>query len=131
MNTSRMQGLTLGAITVALVLAMKHKQNLNNTEAGNQPDFRKSVMPNIIPVPKKNAAYVFIKPHANNFDTQRAVHDQLLANGLDITTEGEFTGEHIDQGMLIDQVKGCLYLLLKRSQFRTYIFFSANFVFLF
>lgn len=51
----------------------------------------------------KNCAYVFIKPHANNTKTQELVKETLIARGITIVTEGEFTGEQIDAGMLIDQ----------------------------
>jgi len=51
----------------------------------------------------KNSAFVFIKPHANNTATQTFVANTLVAKGLTIVTEGEFTGEDIDRDMLIDQ----------------------------
>lgn len=50
-----------------------------------------------------NTAYVFIKPHANNTKTQELVSSTLLSKGITILKEGEFTGEEIDAGMLIDQ----------------------------
>jgi nucleoside diphosphate kinase len=50
-----------------------------------------------------NAAFVFIKPHANNEKAQQVVKDSLIARGLTIVKEGEFTGEQIDEQMLIDQ----------------------------
>lgn len=53
--------------------------------------------------PPKNSAFVFIKPHANNTKTQQVVSETLRAKGIDIIAEGEFTGEQIDKGMLIDQ----------------------------
>jgi len=51
----------------------------------------------------KNSAFVFIKPHANNAETQKVVADTLTAKGITIVREGEFTGEEIDRDMLIDQ----------------------------
>jgi len=51
----------------------------------------------------KNTAYVFIKPHANNTKTQELVSSTLITKGITIINEGEFTGEQIDAGMLIDQ----------------------------
>jgi hypothetical protein len=50
-----------------------------------------------------NVAYVFIKPHANNAQTQQLVTTTLLSKGIKIVQEGEFTGEQIDAGMHIDQ----------------------------
>jgi nucleoside diphosphate kinase len=50
-----------------------------------------------------NSAFVFIKPHANNLTTQTLVSTTLKARGLQIVKEGEFKGEDIDKGMLIDQ----------------------------
>jgi nucleoside diphosphate kinase len=50
-----------------------------------------------------NCAFVFIKPHANNTITQDLVSKTLQTKGLKILKEGEFTGEEIDKGMLIDQ----------------------------
>ena len=50
-----------------------------------------------------NCAYVFIKPHANNAQTQELVSNTLLSKGIKIVKEGEFTGEQIDAGMHIDQ----------------------------
>lgn len=54
-------------------------------------------------VEEKNIAYVFIKPHANNAKTQELVYKTLLNKGIDVVQQGEFTGEQIDAGMLIDQ----------------------------
>jgi len=51
----------------------------------------------------KNAAFVFIKPHANTKETRRLVHTTLENRGLRITKEGELTAETIDKDMLIDQ----------------------------
>lgn len=53
--------------------------------------------------PLKNTAFVFIKPHANNEQTQEVVSSTLKARGITIVKEGEFTGEEIDRDMLIDQ----------------------------
>mmetsp|Transcript_8438 Transcript_8438/g.13998 ORF Transcript_8438/g.13998 Transcript_8438/m.13998 type:complete len:330 (+) Transcript_8438:23-1012(+) len=50
-----------------------------------------------------NAAFVFIKPHANNTKTQQLVASTLASKGIKIVSEGEFTGEQIDAGMHIDQ----------------------------
>jgi hypothetical protein len=51
----------------------------------------------------KNTAFVFIKPHANNANTQQLVHDGLTSRGITIIKEGDFSGEQIDEQMLIDQ----------------------------
>eukprot|EP01041_Mallomonas_annulata_P002483 gene2483-4829_t len=50
-----------------------------------------------------NNAFVFIKPHANTSAVQALVTETLKAKKIEITSEGELTGEQIDQGMLIDQ----------------------------
>lgn len=50
----------------------------------------------------KNAAYVFIKPHANNTATQALVKNKLEAAGITIVKQGSFSGGEIDKGMLID-----------------------------
>jgi nucleoside diphosphate kinase len=51
----------------------------------------------------KNSAFVFIKPHANTAAVRDLVGAELRQRGLTIVKEGEFTGEQIDQQMLIDQ----------------------------
>lgn len=50
-----------------------------------------------------NAAFIFIKPAANNKAVQDLVKSTLLAKNVKIESEGEFTGEEIDKQMLIDQ----------------------------
>lgn len=50
-----------------------------------------------------NAAFVFIKPHANTPETQKLVAETFVASGITILKEGELTGEQIDEGKLIDQ----------------------------
>jgi hypothetical protein len=52
---------------------------------------------------KKNSAFVFVKPHANNTAAQKLVVDKFNEKGINILTEGELTAEQIDAGMLIDQ----------------------------
>eukprot|EP01038_Epipyxis_sp_PR26KG_P006788 gene6788-9298_t len=51
----------------------------------------------------KNYAFVFIKPHANTALVQEEVSKKLIANNIKIIEQGEFSGEDIDKGMLIDQ----------------------------
>lgn len=51
----------------------------------------------------KNSAFVFIKPAANTAAVQKVVSETLKAKGCKIVNEGEFTGEQIDKGKLIDQ----------------------------
>lgn len=51
----------------------------------------------------RNAAFVFIKPHAVTDETKQLVAAGLQAKGLRIVSEGTITAEEIDQGMLIDQ----------------------------
>jgi len=50
-----------------------------------------------------NAAFVFIKPHANTKPTQELVHKKLVEAGITIIEEGEITAAEIDSGMLIDR----------------------------
>ena len=50
-----------------------------------------------------NYAFVFIKPHANNAKVQALVKSEFKKRGIEIITEGEMTGEQIDEGRHIDQ----------------------------
>lgn len=50
-----------------------------------------------------NSAFVFIKPHANNPDTQKLIASTLQSRGIQIVREGEFSGPQIDEDMLIDR----------------------------
>lgn len=68
------------------------------TSSSKEENKKKEIMSN-----NKNTAYVFIKPHANNTKTQELVSKTLINKNLTILKEGEFTGEQIDAGMLIDQ----------------------------
>ena len=51
----------------------------------------------------KNAAFVFVKPHAVTEATKALVKDGLLAAGMTITSEGSLSAEEIDSKKLIDQ----------------------------
>eukprot|EP00933_Yihiella_yeosuensis_P055054 TRINITY_DN536_c0_g1_i1.p1 TRINITY_DN536_c0_g1~~TRINITY_DN536_c0_g1_i1.p1 ORF type:complete len:334 (+),score=115.92 TRINITY_DN536_c0_g1_i1:69-1070(+) len=51
----------------------------------------------------KNAAFVFVKPHAVTPKTGDLVRKELQAKGLTVTSEGSLTSEVIDQKKLIDQ----------------------------
>jgi len=51
----------------------------------------------------KNAAFVFVKPHAVTTKTNKLVKDVLIAKGLKIIREGDLTSEVIDEKKLIDQ----------------------------
>jgi len=53
--------------------------------------------------PAKNAAFVFIKPHAVTDDVKKMVKEGLEAKGLKILREGRIKGEVIDKKKLIDQ----------------------------
>ena len=48
---------------------------------------------------EKNAAFVFIKPHANTTAAQSLVQNTLKARGITIKSEGELTADQIDKGM--------------------------------
>ena len=84
-----MVGLGLTGLSVGLLMLARQKSSYNDA------------VPSV--AHKKNSAFVFIKPHANNFETQHTVNAALLSKGLSIVQEGEFTGEQIDRDMLIDQ----------------------------
>lgn len=51
----------------------------------------------------KNAAFVFIKPHANMAPTQALVRSKILQAGLSIVSEKEILAKEIDDKKLIDQ----------------------------
>jgi len=53
--------------------------------------------------PLKNAAFVFIKPHAVTDKVKEMVKAGLIAKGLKILKEGSIKGEVIDKKKLIDQ----------------------------
>lgn len=55
------------------------------------------------PSKPKNAAFVFVKPHAVTPKANALVRDQLKAKGLAIKSEGDLTSEVIDEKKLIDQ----------------------------
>ena len=54
-------------------------------------------------VPKKNSAFIFIKPHANTELTQNFVKTTLLESGITILKEITIDGVTIDKNKLIDQ----------------------------
>ena len=54
-------------------------------------------------VPKKNSAFIFIKPHANTELTQNFVKTTLLESGITILREITIDGVTIDKNKLIDQ----------------------------
>jgi len=62
----------------------------------------------------KNAAFVFVKPHAVTAETNKLVRSGLEAKGLKVLSEGELTSEVIDQKKLIDQH---YYAIHPRQQF--------------
>jgi len=51
----------------------------------------------------KNAAYVFIKPHAVTDPTKALVKEKLAASGISILSEGAVDSKTIDEKKLIDQ----------------------------
>ena len=50
-----------------------------------------------------NAAFVFVKPHANTDATRALVKETLAAKGITIVSEGTITSEDIDSKKYIDQ----------------------------
>merc|ERR1712137_1012102 len=55
------------------------------------------------PIETKNAAFVFVKPHAVTPEVNKLVREGLTAKGLKIIAEGDLTSEEIDKKKLIDQ----------------------------
>lgn len=53
--------------------------------------------------PPKNAAFVFVKPHAVNGKTNAMVREGLEAKGIKVLSEGDLTSKEIDEQKLIDQ----------------------------
>jgi nucleoside diphosphate kinase len=53
--------------------------------------------------PPKNAAFVFVKPHAVTDKTNKTARDRLIEKGMKITGEGDIKSEEIDKKKLIDQ----------------------------
>jgi len=51
----------------------------------------------------KNAAFIFIKPHAVTDDAKKLVTAGLQAKGINIVGEGTITSDEIDRDMLVDQ----------------------------
>jgi hypothetical protein len=51
----------------------------------------------------RNAAFVFVKPHANTLATQKLVRETLLSKGIEILSEKDIDGVTIDEHKLIDQ----------------------------
>lgn len=47
--------------------------------------------------PTKNTAFVFIKPHANTLSTQHLVSETFKKKGIKVLSQGELTGEQIDE----------------------------------
>jgi hypothetical protein len=86
-------------IDLAYAMLAKH-QELSKIDGGN------------ITTERKNVAFIFIKPHANNAATQEKVSSTLIERGLRIVKEGEFTGEVIDRDMLIGEFLFLLFILL-------------------
>ncbi len=95
MDARKLSGLGLAGLSMGLFYMYKYGKT--NETCGFKTQCATA------PVPKKNSAFVFIKPHANNHETQHQVYLQLKAKGLNVVNEGEFTGETIDKEMLIDQ----------------------------
>eukprot|EP01063_Lacrimia_lanifica_P032033 TRINITY_DN53_c0_g2_i4.p1 TRINITY_DN53_c0_g2~~TRINITY_DN53_c0_g2_i4.p1 ORF type:complete len:306 (+),score=171.52 TRINITY_DN53_c0_g2_i4:58-975(+) len=50
-----------------------------------------------------NHAFVFIKPHANTKAVQELVEAEFKNRGINVSAQGEITGEEIDKNLFIDQ----------------------------
>jgi len=50
-----------------------------------------------------NNAFVFIKPHANTPAVRKLVEAEFEKRGINVTKQGEITGEEIDKNLFIDQ----------------------------
>eukprot|EP00928_Gymnodinium_smaydae_P059429 TRINITY_DN4275_c0_g1_i3.p1 TRINITY_DN4275_c0_g1~~TRINITY_DN4275_c0_g1_i3.p1 ORF type:complete len:464 (-),score=141.51 TRINITY_DN4275_c0_g1_i3:222-1613(-) len=59
--------------------------------------------PAVAAVAPKNAAFVFVKPHAVTPKVNKLVREGLQAKGLKILSEGDLTSDVIDKKKLIDQ----------------------------
>ena len=51
----------------------------------------------------RNHAFVFVKPHANTEKVRELVEREFAAKGINVTSQGEITGEEIDSNLFIDQ----------------------------
>eukprot|EP01064_Diplonema_japonicum_P038945 TRINITY_DN962_c0_g1_i1.p1 TRINITY_DN962_c0_g1~~TRINITY_DN962_c0_g1_i1.p1 ORF type:complete len:355 (+),score=112.34 TRINITY_DN962_c0_g1_i1:54-1118(+) len=51
----------------------------------------------------RNEAFVFVKPHANTDAVRKLVKERLQKAGINVTSEGEITGEEINDNLYIDQ----------------------------
>ena len=60
---------------------------------------------------ESNAAFVFIKPHANTTAAQNLVTSTLKAKGITIKSEGELTAEQIDAGSMWLLIALILYII--------------------
>jgi len=56
----------------------------------------------------KHAAFVFVKPHANNDRVKELLKSQLKGSGMAIVSEGEIKAEVIDEKKLIDTHYGAI-----------------------
>ena len=52
---------------------------------------------------RRNSAFVFAKPHANKGPVLEVIKKKFAERGIEITGEGEITGETIDEKQYIDQ----------------------------
>eukprot|EP01059_Diplonema_ambulator_P013494 TRINITY_DN23_c0_g2_i1.p2 TRINITY_DN23_c0_g2~~TRINITY_DN23_c0_g2_i1.p2 ORF type:complete len:354 (+),score=132.03 TRINITY_DN23_c0_g2_i1:104-1165(+) len=68
------------------------------------PGLEKAMWGFSLPEPElRNQAFVFIKPHANTEAVRKLVIARLQKAGINVTSEGEITGEQIDANKYIDQ----------------------------
>ena len=51
----------------------------------------------------RNHAFVFIKPHANTEAVRKLVAAEFEKRGINVSAQGEITGEEIDKNLFIDQ----------------------------
>lgn len=54
-------------------------------------------------ITSRNCAFMYIKPHANNFTTQTFVRDFLKEKNFIITLEGDFDADYMTKGACIDK----------------------------
>jgi hypothetical protein len=63
-----------------------------------------------------NAAFVFIKPHANNDKVKAVVQQKLEEAGIEIIREGSYTAQQIDENLYIDTHYGAIANRAVRQQ---------------
>jgi hypothetical protein len=103
-KTSTLLTISVFALTAAVAISWK-MGNLNVCGGGTNSSDKKGICTSTTSADGilLNSAFVFVKPHANTEATQNLVRNKLTQAGISIISEGEVTGEEIDEKKLIDQ----------------------------